>query len=198
MTVLFNDNLKIISMDDKAKVKVGGPAVSKYHRLKRLFPSSDNPNYSDHDFPVSGYFLNISGYMELDSSEFASNTSSEFLGLDSASVDNQQSVPQNDDIHFSRASFLNMDATRLFDCLFEQAKLHLNVNVNYQDCVDVVCKEIEDHPGSYENGENTVNALRKQVDFDIDVLRAFSAVFKAKIIVYKKSGEIYQQSIIEG
>ena len=61
MAVLFNDNLKIISMDDKAKVKVGAPAVSRYHRLKRLFPSSDNPNYSDHDFPVSGYFLNISG-----------------------------------------------------------------------------------------------------------------------------------------
>ena len=68
------------------KVKVEVPAVLGYHQLKRLFPSSDQPNFSDHDFPVPGYFLNVSGYMALDSSHFRANVIAPFDGLNSTSV----------------------------------------------------------------------------------------------------------------
>lgn len=44
-----------------AKVKVGAPAVSRYHHIERFFPNDDMPNLNDHDFLVPGYLLNVSG-----------------------------------------------------------------------------------------------------------------------------------------
>lgn len=49
-----------------AKVKVGAPAVSRYHHIKRFFPNDDMPNLNDHDFLVPRYLLNVSGYMFLE------------------------------------------------------------------------------------------------------------------------------------
>ena len=86
MAAMLSNSIKIISMDDMAKIKVGPPAVSRYHQLKQLFPSADQPNFSDHDFPIPGYYLNVSGYMELDCSHFEPNTMVEFNGLNSTSV----------------------------------------------------------------------------------------------------------------
>ena len=60
-------------MDDMAKLKVGAPAVSRYHQIRRMFSSSDMPNLSDHDFPVPKYLLSVSGYMFLEQQE-ESNT----------------------------------------------------------------------------------------------------------------------------
>jgi hypothetical protein len=45
-----------------AKIKLGAPAVSRYHQIQCLYPMGDSPNYSDHDFPVSNYLLSLSGY----------------------------------------------------------------------------------------------------------------------------------------
>ena len=67
---LFSDSIGILSMDDMAKIKVGPPAVSRYHQLKRTFPTNDQPNFSDHDFPIPGYLLSLSGYMFLDHNNF--------------------------------------------------------------------------------------------------------------------------------
>ena len=67
---LFSDSIGILSMDDMAKIKVGPPAVSRYHQLKRTFPTNDQPNFSDHDFPIPGYVLSLSGYMFLDHNNF--------------------------------------------------------------------------------------------------------------------------------
>ena len=61
-------------MDDMAKLNVGAPAVSRYHNIRRLFATSDAPNYKDHDFPVSNYLLSVSGYMILEDRTF-DNTS---------------------------------------------------------------------------------------------------------------------------
>ena len=49
------------------KVKVGAPAVSRYHQIRKIYPSGDTPNLKDHDFPVLQYLLNVSGYMFLES-----------------------------------------------------------------------------------------------------------------------------------
>ena len=47
------------------KLKVGPPAVSRYHQISRFFPSDDKSNVPDHDFPNPGYLLIPSGYMQL-------------------------------------------------------------------------------------------------------------------------------------
>ena len=62
---LYENRISVLSIDDMAKVKVGTPAVSRYHQLQRIFPTNDQPNLSDHDFPMSGYLLNVSGHMFL-------------------------------------------------------------------------------------------------------------------------------------
>ena len=56
---LFDSDASIISMDDMAKVKVGAPAVSRYYQIRRIFPSFDMPNLSDHDFPVPIFLSQI-------------------------------------------------------------------------------------------------------------------------------------------
>ena len=53
-------------MDDMAKIKVGAPAVSRYHQLRRFYSQSHMLNYADNDFPVRNYLLSASGYMILD------------------------------------------------------------------------------------------------------------------------------------
>ena len=65
---LFQDDILIVSVDDMAKIKVGAPAVSRYYQVKRIFSRDDNPNLPDHDFPVPGYHLTVSGYMFLENS----------------------------------------------------------------------------------------------------------------------------------
>ena len=55
----------MFSCDDMNKIKVGPLAVRRYHQIERFFPAEDTPNYLDHDFPVPGYHLIPSGYMQI-------------------------------------------------------------------------------------------------------------------------------------
>ena len=55
------------SCDNKAKIRIGGQAVSRYHQLHMFFPR-DVPHYSDHDFPVPGYLIEPDGFLMLTSS----------------------------------------------------------------------------------------------------------------------------------
>ena len=61
----FKDECMILSCDDMNKLKVGTLAVSRYHQVTKFFPTDDQPNYADHDFPIPGYKLITSGYMIL-------------------------------------------------------------------------------------------------------------------------------------
>ena len=63
MASLFKNDIRIVSVDDVANIKVSAPAVCRYHQVKRIFSRDDNPNRPDHDFPVPGYHLTVSGYM---------------------------------------------------------------------------------------------------------------------------------------
>ena len=67
---LFSDFIGTLSMDDKAKIKVGPPAFSRYHQLKIIFSTDDQPNFSDHDIPIPGYLLSPSRYLFLDHNSF--------------------------------------------------------------------------------------------------------------------------------
>ena len=62
---MFPRLASILCTDDTAKVKVGPPAVSRYHQVRKMFTKDDNPNLPDHDFPIPGYLLNTLGYMWL-------------------------------------------------------------------------------------------------------------------------------------
>ena len=61
----FPDLIDEISADDKAKVKVGILAVSRYHQFRNFVLNTieDMPNYSDHDYNESGWLLTPSGYL---------------------------------------------------------------------------------------------------------------------------------------
>jgi hypothetical protein len=65
MSASYTDECAIFSCDSKAKVHIGGQAVSRYHQIRKYFPLSDAPHYADHDFPVPGYLIEPDGYMLL-------------------------------------------------------------------------------------------------------------------------------------
>ena len=62
---MFPRSAPILSTDDMVKIKVGPPAVSRYHQVRKMFMRDDNMNLPDHDFPIPGYLLITSGYMWL-------------------------------------------------------------------------------------------------------------------------------------
>ena len=66
----FSNEAVIFSCDSKAKVHIGGQAVSSYHQIRTFFPNDDVPHYRDHDFPVSGYLIEPDGFLLLKSKEF--------------------------------------------------------------------------------------------------------------------------------
>lgn len=67
MAAMYSEECMIFSCDSKAKLHIGGQAVSRYHQLRTFFPSNDTPDYADHDFPVPGYLIEPDGYLLLTS-----------------------------------------------------------------------------------------------------------------------------------
>ena len=76
---MFLKETCVFSCDDMNKLKVGPPAVSRYHQISRFFPSDDKPNVPDHDFPNPGYLLIPSGYMQLIEPATDTGNSSEYF-----------------------------------------------------------------------------------------------------------------------
>ena len=62
---LLSDKISVVSVNVMAKVKVGAPADSLCHQINCIFPEKDDPVLNDHDFPVPGYFISVSGHMFL-------------------------------------------------------------------------------------------------------------------------------------
>jgi hypothetical protein len=76
----------IFSCDSKAKVHIGGQAVSRYHQLRKFFPSDDTPHYADHDFPISGYLIEPDGYLMLQDKNTSPEIVKDFLGRETVKV----------------------------------------------------------------------------------------------------------------
>ena len=52
----------ILSMDDKSKVKIGVPAVSRYVHSKHYFLKGKESHLPDHDFSIGKkYLISVSG-----------------------------------------------------------------------------------------------------------------------------------------
>ena len=47
----------LLSIDDKCKVKIGVPAVSRYVKLRKYFETTQAPKTPDHDFPLGTKYL---------------------------------------------------------------------------------------------------------------------------------------------
>lgn len=56
---LFKDFSMLLSIDDKAKVKIGVPGVSHLVKSKKYFLSNLGPQTEDHDFPIGSRLLII-------------------------------------------------------------------------------------------------------------------------------------------
>ena len=59
----FKAIMDFLSVDDKAKIKIGIPAVSRYHQLARFLLIWDVLAYKNHDYPEHGNLLTPSGYL---------------------------------------------------------------------------------------------------------------------------------------
>lgn len=69
MAASYPEECLIFSCDSKAKIHIGGQAVSRYHQIRTFFPSDDTPHYADHDSLVPGYLIELDGYLVLKSKE---------------------------------------------------------------------------------------------------------------------------------
>lgn len=58
-----------ISADDKNKINVGTPAVSRYFQIRSFYKSDDDPILPDHDFPYAESKLIPSGYLIMKSKQ---------------------------------------------------------------------------------------------------------------------------------
>lgn len=67
MAAMLGDQALVYSADNKNKIRVGDDTLAVDRRIKinRFFPVDDSPSYLDHDFPVPGYALTPSGYLQL-------------------------------------------------------------------------------------------------------------------------------------
>ncbi|VDI30459.1 Hypothetical predicted protein [Mytilus galloprovincialis] len=61
----YSNDCVLLSCDNKNKIHIGTLAVSRYHQLRRFYPSGDRPDFPDHDFPFPGYLITPCGYMLL-------------------------------------------------------------------------------------------------------------------------------------
>lgn len=77
----FNKIAVVYSSDNKNKVKVGQQtlAVDRRITVRKFFPSTDAPNYHDHDFPTPSYNIVPSGYLRMQPSP---NMTKDDLGRD--------------------------------------------------------------------------------------------------------------------
>lgn len=75
----FNEAAVVFSVDNKNKIKVGQQmlAVDRRNKVKKFFPTTDAPNYHDHDFPTPSYNIVPSGYLRMEPSR---NITKDHLG----------------------------------------------------------------------------------------------------------------------
>lgn len=174
----------ILSMDDMAKIKVGAPAVSRYHQIRRIFHSSDMPNLNDHDFPVPNYLLSVSGYMFLEGASAEDDTNS----LSETAYDTTRNSNENiEEVKLGEV------ADNLWSVLIEQCKTQLNVNVSEEDLKDVIANELKENGNIYRSKVDINNLadlfknLSSANNLDV-VTEAISSQFQCDIIRLKSNG----------
>ncbi|CAF1556269.1 unnamed protein product, partial [Didymodactylos carnosus] len=62
---LYNDECISLSCDNKAKIPLGIPVVSRHVRSRKFLLLNQSPNLPDHDFPKAGVKITPAGYVRL-------------------------------------------------------------------------------------------------------------------------------------
>ena len=136
----------MISTDDMAKIKVGPPAVSRYHQIQRLSPTGDSPNYSDHDFPVPNYLLSVSGYMvlqdtEVDMNDDVSETAQNLSNASTYDYTPATTITQAENSVLEKFNiFMDESVNNLYEIIISQAKTQLNVKISKEEILDAFTK----------------------------------------------------------
>ena len=187
---LFDSHSCILSMDDMAKIKVGAPAVSRYHQLRRMFSSSDMPNLTDHDFPLPSYLLSVSGYMFLQSKTGNindDNPSSNDVAASETPHDTSLADEKIDGV------MIGTVADNFWSVLIEQCKTHLNAKVGEADLKEVILTEITENKDIYHSKVdiNNLSPIFENLSSvnHLDVIsEAVSAQFHCDVVRLKPSG----------
>ena len=133
-------DVAMLSVDDMVKIKVGAPAVSRYHQIRSIFMNNDSPNLPDHDLPVPGYLLNVSGYMFLESK--TQEMYNHIEGLTNVSVYDRE-LDKRDN---SKPNFECMKAegpvSSIFDISCRQTELHLNVKMSTKELEETIFEKL--------------------------------------------------------
>ena len=169
---LFHKEIGILSIDNMSKIKVGAPAVSRYHQIKTFLPVNDQPNLSEYDFPVPGYLLGTSRYMFLEpkTNVIPEDTLSSIYNKECAGI-------------LVNEKFQNMQVTgvkrSLCDVLAHQFKIHLNISATCEKIVDEIASE----------AKKDLSDKDVHSQSEISELQAASNLFLADIVVFKDANQ---------
>ena len=61
----YPEEVILMSSDNKMKISIGIPAVSRRVKIRRFFKTDDQPNFPDHDFPIRDSKIVPAGYKRL-------------------------------------------------------------------------------------------------------------------------------------
>ena len=214
LACLLKDHISLVSMDDMAKVKVGPPAVSRYHQLNRIYPSNDMPNLSDHDFPVPGYLLNVSGYMFLEQSPNEDTPTQQDKQFDNVSAYDtvttdlltDTDVPLNLSVLDAAGMELPTDNSPqpLVETIVKQLQLHVNTKTTVHELVDVICAELLSdvtyYTSTFEISDEELRTLSSNLNTQLDwneslvCLAAVANVFHSKITLFDLTSNVYVET----
>ena len=173
-----------------AKVKVGVPAVSRYHQINCIFPEKYAPVPNDHDFPVPGYLIPVSGHMFLQDEEKADVSYDE---SNSYAVE----VLSRSEPDFQKMALDDLKGN-IFTILSHQAHIQWNLKMSPIDCRDVIKKGMKE---CFPKNTRTVDffaSLDKEVAFHVldRLLKTTADLFRCKLFVFYKEQNQYLYNII--
>ena len=117
------------------KVKVGVPAVTRYHQTNCIFPEKDETVLNDHDFPVPGYLISIFGHMFLQNEEKIDVSYDE---SNSYAVEALSGFKPD----FLKRTLNNLKGNT-FTILSHQVHIQWNLEISPIDCRDAIKKGIK-------------------------------------------------------
>ena len=117
------------------KVKVGVPAVTRYHQTHRIFPEKDETVLNDHDFRVPGYLISIFGHMFLQNEEKIDVSYDE---SNSYAVEALSGFKPD----FLKRTLNNLKGNT-FTILSHQVHIQWNLEISPIDCRDAIKKGIK-------------------------------------------------------
>ena len=168
-----------------AKVKVGVPAVSQYHQINRIFSEKDGPVLNDHDFPLPGYLISVSGH------KFPQDEEKIDVSYDES---NSYAVEASSD---SKPDFqkITLDDLKgnIFTILSHQAHIQFSLKMSPINCRDAIKKGIKEYLLENTRTVDFFLSLDKEVAFDVldRLLKTTADLFRCKIVVFYKEQNEY-------